>query len=179
MIRLFAERNAKRENGCARWTKLRANDFWRSPHLLPNLKRRGIHIKQSYLLAALSAKAVDADCRQKAHLSRLKQVRSHADGRGILNIPHVFRTLRNDPIVKIWLAFFDRAARKIIQPRSGVMFKGAHSGPRMYNQPDRLNCWYTKVEGRFILELLSIPLRPEARQQESESRIYHASQSNP
>ena len=52
---------------------------------MPDLKCRGIHIKQSYLLATLSAEAVDADCCQHANLSSLDQVWSHADGWRILN----------------------------------------------------------------------------------------------
>jgi hypothetical protein len=44
--------------------------------------------------------AIDADRRQEARLSRLEQVRSHADGRGILNVLNIIRTLRNDLVVQ-------------------------------------------------------------------------------
>src|SRR5579863_4153493 len=120
IVLLFAEGDTKREESCARWTNLRANDFGRSSHFLPNLKCRGIHIKQSYLLAALSAKTVDADCCQQAHLSGIEQVGSHAEGWRILNVLNVIRTLRNDLVVRIWFSAIDRAARKIIRPGTGV-----------------------------------------------------------
>jgi hypothetical protein len=82
---------------------------------LPNLKCRGIHIEQSYLLATLSAKTVDADCCQEAHLSRFEQVRSHADGWRILNVLNVIRTLRNDLVVQIRDGLIrDKAAQEII-----------------------------------------------------------------
>jgi len=85
---LFAEGDTKREKGSARWTSLRTNDFGRFSHLLPNLNCRRIHIKQSYLLAILPPKTVDADRCQEAHLSGLEQVRSHADDRRIIDVPH-------------------------------------------------------------------------------------------
>ena len=133
---LFAERDTECEESCARWTNLRAYYFGRSSHLLPNLKCRGIHIKQPYLLATLSAKTVDADCGQQAHLSRLEQVRSHADGWRILNVLNVIRTLRNDLVDKIWQWLIpDGSAQKISRRRTGVMFQGAHYAPCTYNNP--------------------------------------------
>jgi hypothetical protein len=54
-------------------------------------------------------------CHQEARLSGLEQVRSHGDGRRILNVLHVIRTLRNDLVVQILDRLIrDKAAQKII-----------------------------------------------------------------
>jgi hypothetical protein len=64
------------------------------------MKRRSIHVEQPYLLIALSAKTVDAECSQKACLAGLDEVRSYADRWRILDIPHVFGALRNDLVIQ-------------------------------------------------------------------------------
>jgi hypothetical protein len=113
--RLFAEWDTKREESRAMRATLRTDDFWRFSHLFPDLHRRCIHIEKSYLLATLSPMAIDADCRQEARLSRLEQVRSHTDGRSILNVLNVIRTLRDDLVVQIREGLIrDEAAQKII-----------------------------------------------------------------
>lgn len=125
--RLFAEWDTKREESRAMRATLGTDDFRRFSHLLPDLHRHCIHIEKSYLPATLSTMAIDADCRQEARLSRLEQVRSYADGRRILNVLNVIRTLSNNLVVEIWQWLIpDGAARKIIRPRTGVMFHGAH-----------------------------------------------------
>jgi hypothetical protein len=94
---------------------LGTDDSRRFSHLAPDLHCRRIHIEKSDLLATLSPKAVDADARQEARLSRLEQVRSHADGRRILNVLNVIRTLCHDLIVKIQNRLIrDEAAQRII-----------------------------------------------------------------
>jgi hypothetical protein len=113
--RLFAEWDTKREESCARRANLGTDDFRRFSHLFPYLHRHCIHIQKSYLLATLSPMAIDADRRQEARLSRLEQVRSHADGRGILNVLNIIRTLRNDLVVQTRDRLIrDNAAQKII-----------------------------------------------------------------
>ena len=114
-----------------RRANLRANDFRCFPHLFPDPNRRGIHIKQSYLLTALSPETIDADCRQEAPLPGLEQVRSHADGRRIFDVLHVLRALGNDLIVQRCRgAFRDKAFQKIIRRGTGVILLDAHSAPR-------------------------------------------------
>lgn len=118
-----------------RRANLRANDFGCFPHLLPDPTRRCIHIKQAYLLATLTPKAIDADCPQEARLSRLEQVRSHAHGGSILDVLHVLRALRNDLIAQNCRGVFrDKAAKKIIRRGTGVILQGAHAAPRMESQ---------------------------------------------
>jgi hypothetical protein len=130
--RLDAEWDTKREESCASRANLGTNDFRRFSHFFPDLHRHCIHIEKSYLLATVSPKAIDANCRQEARLSRLEQVRSHADGRRILNVLNVIRTLRNDLVVQIWDRLIrDKAAQKIIRGGTRVIFQGAHSTPRM------------------------------------------------
>jgi hypothetical protein len=99
-VQSFAEGDAIRQQSGARRASLSTNNLGRLSHLLPNPNCRRIHIEQSHLLAALSSKTVDADCRQESRLSGIGQVWSHAYGWGILNAPHVLRSLRNDLIVQ-------------------------------------------------------------------------------
>jgi len=67
--RLFAERNTKREESCARRANLCADDPGRFSHLFPYPNGFGIHIKETHLLGALSWETVDADCRQEVLLT--------------------------------------------------------------------------------------------------------------
>ena len=60
---LFAEGDTKREQSSAWRAKQCTNDLGHLSHLLPNLNRRGIHIEQSHLLATVSPKTINADCR--------------------------------------------------------------------------------------------------------------------
>ena len=83
-----------------RRANLRADDLGCSPHLFPDPNRPGIHIEQSYLLAALSLETIDADRRQEAPLPGLEQVRFHADGWRIFDVLQVLYALGNDLIVQ-------------------------------------------------------------------------------
>src|ERR1035437_7082755 len=100
--RLFAERDTKREESCARRANLRANDFRCFPHLFPDPNRRCIHIKQSHLLAAFFPPAINIDFLPRAFFFTLSSVRSNADGWRIFDVMHVLRVLRNDLIVQGW-----------------------------------------------------------------------------
>jgi hypothetical protein len=84
-----------------RWSNLSANDFRRFPHLFPYLNCRGIHIKQPYLLGALSPETIESNCRQEVGLSGLEQVRANTDSRRIFDVLHVLRALCNDLFVQI------------------------------------------------------------------------------
>ena len=132
--RLFTEGDTKCKESSVRGSNLSANDFWRFPHLVPDLNCFGIHIKQPDLLATLSPETVNADCPQERALSGFEQVRSHTDRRRIFDVLHVLRTLLNDPIVQSCRRVFrDEAAQEIIRRGTGIL-QDAHSGPRRENE---------------------------------------------
>ena len=83
-------------------TSLRAHDIWRFPHASPDSNCRSIHVQKPYLLATLTAQAVDADRPQKACLPGREKKGCDADGRCILNVLHLFCTLSNDLIIQSW-----------------------------------------------------------------------------
>ena len=83
-------------------TSLRAHDIWRFPHASPDSNCRSIHVQEPYLFATLTTYAVDADRPQKGCLPGREQIRSHADGRRIFGVLHLFCTLRNDLIIQSW-----------------------------------------------------------------------------
>ena len=89
-----------------RWANLLANDLGHSAHLLPNSNCRHIHIEQTHLVSTLSPETIDADCIQESSLSGFNQVRRHAHGWCILDVLHLFRTLRDDLIVQRSLSMF-------------------------------------------------------------------------
>ena len=118
----------RRPNKCA-------NNSGRFPHFFPDPNRRSIHIKQPYLLATLSPETIDTDCPQEACLPGFEQVRSHADGRRILDVLHVLGALRHDLVSRICVAVLsDKPAKKIIRCRTGIILQDAHSAARMENQ---------------------------------------------
>lgn len=113
-----------------RRSNLRTNDPGRFPHLFPDPNRRRIHIKQSYLLAALSPETIDADSRQESPLPGPGQVRPHADGRSIFDVLYVFHALRDNLIVRHWQCIFrDAPFEKIVRRETGVILWNAHSAP--------------------------------------------------
>jgi hypothetical protein len=134
-VLLFAEGDAIRQQSGAKRASLRTNNLGRLSHLLPNPNCRRMHIEQSHLLAALSSKTVDADCRQGSRLSRSGQVRSHTYGRCILNVPHILRCLRNDLIVQRRGGVFrHKVTQKIVRRGARIVLQNAQSAPRKENQ---------------------------------------------
>ena len=113
----------------------RANDSGRFPHFFPDPNRRSIHIKQPYLLATLSPETIDTDCPQETCLPGLEQVRSHADGRRILDVLHVLGALRNDLVVQSCRGVLrDEASQKSFDVRPESILPDAHSAARIENQ---------------------------------------------
>ena len=133
--RLFTERSTKSKESRVRRANLRTNNLGCFPHLLPNLKRHCVHIKQSYLLAALSPETIDADCRQEVGLPRREQVPAHPDCWRIFDVLHILRVLGNDLIVQRCRGLFRGTTLwKIIRLGTGVMLWDAHAAPRMENE---------------------------------------------
>jgi len=133
--RLRAKRDAESEESGVRRTDLCPNDSGCFSHLFPDPNCHGIHVQQSYLLAAFPPETVDADFRQKTPLPRLKQVRLHTDCRRIFDVLHVLRILFNDLIVQRCRGVFrDKAFQKVIRRGTGVMLWNVYSATRRENQ---------------------------------------------
>ena len=77
------------------------------PHLLPDPKSNGIHIKQPDALASATTFSIDTDRWYKFHLIALRQEASHAHSWGVSDVLNVVRILIHDRIVKAFSSIIE------------------------------------------------------------------------
>jgi hypothetical protein len=98
-IRLFAEGYAKCEESSFWRAMLRPNELWVFSHFLPDTKRNGIHVKQSYLFSTFASLTVNADRGEKPCLAGFLEVGSHAQRRSVPDVLHLFNALSDDLVI--------------------------------------------------------------------------------